>query len=424
MSKHMRTIFEIDPERGTARVEPGIVHDQLTNSRNEVPPHVRAGYLHAQLRTLGGMLGNNSCGVHSVMAGRTSDNISRARGLDLRRSAHAGRRDIGRGARAHHRGRRPAGEIYAGCATCATATPTRSGSAFPKIPRRVSGYNLDELLPENGFNVARALVGTEGTLRHGAGGHAAARPQPAEPDAAGARLPGRLQRRRPRAGDHGVRARSAWRGSTTAWRGHERRGHCTARISTAARRASGWLLVEFGGETNEEADDRARELHGRAAAGEATPPAMKLYRRPGRGAEDLGGARGGPGRHRLCSRRARPPGRAGRTRPSRRSSVGDYLRDFRKLLDRYGYQRRSTAISARAASTAASTSTCVTPAACEHCRAFMDEAADLVVALRRLAVRRTRRRPGAGRAAAQDVRAGADARRSGSSRRSGTRTGR
>ena len=50
---------------------------------------------------------------------------------------------------------------------------------YPKIPRRVSGYNLDELLPENGFNVARALVGIGGDLRRRAEGGAAPRAQPA-----------------------------------------------------------------------------------------------------------------------------------------------------------------------------------------------------------------------------------------------------
>ncbi len=65
------------------------------------------------------------------------------------------------------------------CAACATATPTRSGGAIPDIPRRVSGYNLDELLPEHGFDVARALVGTEGTCVTVLGAELAADRRPA-----------------------------------------------------------------------------------------------------------------------------------------------------------------------------------------------------------------------------------------------------
>ena len=110
------------------------------------------------------MIGNNSCGVHSLMAGKTVDNVEELEILHLRRRCACGRADERRRARAHHR------------ATAAGAARSTRGSKrirdryadlirerFPKIPRRVSGYNLDELLPENGFNVARALVGTEGT---------------------------------------------------------------------------------------------------------------------------------------------------------------------------------------------------------------------------------------------------------------------
>ena len=115
------------------------------------------------------MLGNNSCGVHSLLAAthglglRTSDNTAE---LDILtydgRGLHVGpttddalEANIGAG------GRR--GAIYA--ALPGSAGPLRHAirERFPKLPRRVSGYNLDELLPEHGFNVARALVGTEGT---------------------------------------------------------------------------------------------------------------------------------------------------------------------------------------------------------------------------------------------------------------------
>ena len=87
-----------------------------------------------------------------------------ARHRHLRRPAYARRPDVGRRARAHHRGRRPQGRNLRGNSKpCATSTPTKIREIFPDIPRRVSGFPLNELLPENGFNVARALVGTEST---------------------------------------------------------------------------------------------------------------------------------------------------------------------------------------------------------------------------------------------------------------------
>ncbi len=85
---------------------------------------------------------------------------------------------------------------------------------YPDIPRRVSGYNLDELLPEKGFNVARALVGSEGTLATVLEATVRLVPSPPARSLLVLGYPERLRRRRPRAGDPRVRARPAWRGST------------------------------------------------------------------------------------------------------------------------------------------------------------------------------------------------------------------
>src|SRR5215471_11757055 len=77
MSKHMRTILEIDPGQRIARVQPGVVLDVLRDAAER--SHLTFGpdpSTHAQC-TLGGMIGNNSCGTHSVMAGKTSENIEK-----------------------------------------------------------------------------------------------------------------------------------------------------------------------------------------------------------------------------------------------------------------------------------------------------------------------------------------------------------
>jgi len=113
--------------------------------------------------TLGGMIGNNSCGVHSVMAGKTDENIEELEILTY----DGGRMRVGRTSdeeieRVIHQGGRRA-EILSGLRTLGSQYGDLVREKFPNIPRRVSGYNLNYLLPENGFHVARALVGSEGT---------------------------------------------------------------------------------------------------------------------------------------------------------------------------------------------------------------------------------------------------------------------
>jgi FAD/FMN-containing dehydrogenase len=109
------------------------------------------------------MVGNNSCGVHSIMAGKTDDNIEELEivtydGMRMRVGATAPE-ELEAIVRAG--GRR--GEIYSQLKALAERYGAFIRKGYPNIPRRVSGYNLNYLLPENGFHVARALVGTEGT---------------------------------------------------------------------------------------------------------------------------------------------------------------------------------------------------------------------------------------------------------------------
>jgi FAD/FMN-containing dehydrogenase/Fe-S oxidoreductase len=114
--------------------------------------------------TIGGMIGNNSCGAHSAAHGKTVDNVE---ALEValydgtRLSPGAG--GEGEALSATARGGRE-GEIYAASRALVERSADEIRRRYPKIPRRVSGYNLDELLPERGHNLARALVGSEGTL--------------------------------------------------------------------------------------------------------------------------------------------------------------------------------------------------------------------------------------------------------------------
>ena len=162
-SRHMKGLTSIDPAAKLAVVQPGIVLDRLREAAEK--HHLTYGpdpATHSRC-TLGGMIGNNSCGVHGLLAGKVVDNVA---SLDIvlydgtrmnvgRTSAEELESIIRAGGRK--------GAIYAGLKSIRDRYADLVRERFPRIPRRVSGYNLDELLPENGFNVARALVGSEGT---------------------------------------------------------------------------------------------------------------------------------------------------------------------------------------------------------------------------------------------------------------------
>jgi FAD/FMN-containing dehydrogenase/Fe-S oxidoreductase len=162
-SRHMNALTSIDPEARIARVEPGIVLDRLRDAA-EVHHLTYAPDPATHSRcTLGGIIGNNSCGVHGLLGGKAVDNME---SLDI--VLYDGTRlTVGATTPAQLesliRGGGRVGQIYSGLARIRDRYAALVREKFPRIPRRVSGYNLDELLPENNFNVARALVGSEGT---------------------------------------------------------------------------------------------------------------------------------------------------------------------------------------------------------------------------------------------------------------------
>ncbi len=162
-SKSVDRILHLDAEEKRARVQPGIVLDRVREAAEHYHLTFAPDPATHNRCTLGGMIGNNSCGVHALMGGKTVDNIESMRvllydGTTLEVGA-TGEEELAAIIAAG--GRR--GEIYAGLRTIRDRYAALVRERFPKIPRRVSGYNLDELLPENGFHVARALVGAEGT---------------------------------------------------------------------------------------------------------------------------------------------------------------------------------------------------------------------------------------------------------------------
>ncbi|MGW1953863.1 FAD-binding and (Fe-S)-binding domain-containing protein [Streptomyces sp. NPDC001920] len=149
-TRHMNRILSLDPEAGTAVVQPGAVLDRLQEAA--APHGLRFGpdpSTHSRC-TLGGMIGNNSCGSHSVAWGTTADSV---RELEVI-TARGERLRLGQGWAGAPRGLRGLveGEL------------ARLRTGFPELPRRISGYALDALLPEKGADVARSFCGSEGTL--------------------------------------------------------------------------------------------------------------------------------------------------------------------------------------------------------------------------------------------------------------------
>ena len=163
-SKYMRRLISLDPDQKIAVVEPGIVLDRVREAAEQHHLTFAPDPATHSRCTIGGMIGNNSCGTHSVMGGLTANNV---RSLEIllydgtRMTVGATTGDEVSAIIA--RGGRPA-QIYAGMRRLRDEYAGEIRRRFPNIPRRVSGNNLDELLPERGFHVARALVGGEGTL--------------------------------------------------------------------------------------------------------------------------------------------------------------------------------------------------------------------------------------------------------------------
>src|SRR5947209_553744 len=162
-SKYLNQIIELNPQGKYAWVQPGCVLDHLRLRANQHGLTFGPDPSTHEYCNLGGMIGNNSCGVHSMMAGRTVDNV-----LELDILTYDGHR-MRVGAASDEEleciiregGRRA--DIYSRLRALRDQYAHLIRARYPNIPRRVSGYSLDELLPEHGFNIAKSLVGAEGT---------------------------------------------------------------------------------------------------------------------------------------------------------------------------------------------------------------------------------------------------------------------
>ncbi|HTA25424.1 MAG TPA: FAD-linked oxidase C-terminal domain-containing protein [Terriglobales bacterium] len=274
-SKYMAKILEVDPARRIARVQPGVILDNLRNAAEKHRLTFGPDPATHDRCTLGGMIGNNSCGVHSVMAGKTDDNIEELEvltydGLRMKvgqTSEEELERIIREG------GRR--GEIYGGLKRLRDRYADMVRQRYPNIPRRVSGYNLNWLLPENGFHVARALVGSEGTCVTVL--EASCRLVESPPERVLLVLAYadifQCADRVPEIMAHGP---IGLEGVDHLLVEYTRRKGINSEGLALFPPGGGWLLAEFGATTQAEAESQAQKLMHTLARG-SSPPQMRLF---------------------------------------------------------------------------------------------------------------------------------------------------
>lgn len=378
-TKYLNRILEVDPEARLARVQPGLVLDDL----NEVTRKYELSFgpdpsTHSHC-VFGGMIGNNACGVHSMMACRTADNIRELEVVTYR----GDRMRVGPTSEAEIEqiigagGRR--GDIYAGLRAIRDNYGDLIREKFPKIPRRVSGFNLDELLPENGFQVARALVGTEGTcvtvveatveLIHDPPKRSLVAIGFSDVYRAADLIP--VIREFDPIGLEGM--------------DHElvefmkKKGKHVKDLDELPE-GKAWLLVEFGGDSKDESDAKAHRLIGRIER-EGEIGGIKLYDDPAAETRiwevrksGLGATAWVPGMPDTW-----PGWEDAAVHPD---DLGRYLRDYRALLDRHGYDCALYGHFGQGVVHCRIDFDLVTHAGIEKYRAFVDDAADLVASYR------------------------------------------
>ncbi|HEY3530912.1 MAG TPA: FAD-binding and (Fe-S)-binding domain-containing protein [Nocardioides sp.] len=332
-SKYMNEIVELDTESRTATVQPGVICDQLRHAAMEHGLTFAPDPATHDHNTLGGMIGNNSCGTHSVYGGKTVDNVLE---LDVvlydgtRMTLGIGDEDrldelVSQGGRV--------GDIYRRLREIRDTYGDLVRERFPDIPRRVSGYNLDDLLPEKGFNTARALVGTEGTCLLVLQAKVRLLPWPPKRSLVVLGYPDT-----PTAAEDvtdilesepvGLEFFESGILENLKLKGFESPG------MNELPSGNTFVLIEYGGDTDEEVAKAAEGMAKRLRKG-SHPPDIKTYEDPGHETDIWEIRRGAIGSTRIPQEHG---GMAGwedaAVDPSRLSA---YLSEFCELVERYGY---------------------------------------------------------------------------------------
>jgi Fe-S oxidoreductase/FAD/FMN-containing dehydrogenase len=164
MSKYMHNVLEVNTEEQWARVQPGIVLEQLNHQISDTGLFFAPDPATANRSNVGGAIGNNSCGSHSILYGKTIDQIKELETVlsdgDLALLAPLTSSQL----EAKLRVDGLEGSIYRQITEIANNNAVEVESRYPKIMRRVGGYNLDQFTNGEPFNLAKIIVGSEGTL--------------------------------------------------------------------------------------------------------------------------------------------------------------------------------------------------------------------------------------------------------------------
>ncbi|WP_374118969.1 FAD-binding and (Fe-S)-binding domain-containing protein [Streptomyces odontomachi] len=338
-SKYCDALVSVDPEARTCVVEPGLVLDEL--DRRLAPHRLQFGpkpSTHSHC-TLGGMIGNNSCGASAQAYGKTVDSVRRLEVLTYDGTRMwVGPTTKAERARIAEEGGRKA-EIFAGLDRIIDGCLADVRRGYPKIPRRVSGYNLDSLLPENGFDVAKALVGSEGTLVTVLRAELDLVPVPAQESLLVLGYEDICQAADdvPRLLEHCSASQLEALDARMAQLMREERVHL-ASLRTLPEGES-WLLVQFSGDSVADVDEQAHELL-RAVGRDPKDGTVAFSDDPAREQRMLSAREAGLGVT------ARPPddretweGWEDSAVPPER--LGDYLRDLKQLFHEFDYDHPS-----------------------------------------------------------------------------------
>jgi FAD/FMN-containing dehydrogenase/Fe-S oxidoreductase len=334
-SKYMNRLLALDPDSRCARVQPGLINDQLREAAQKhgltFPPDPATH----RYCTLGGNIGNNSCGAHTVMGGKTVDNV-----IDLDVLTYDGlRMRVGEtSADAYDLATRIDGrraQIYRDLKALADRYGDAIRRGYPNIPRRVSGYNLDDLLPERGFHVARALVGSESTCALTLSATVRLIEFPAHRALMVASYPNVAA-----AADEVMRMREFKPLAIEGFHHHivenmRKKGKHLPGMDLLDRDGA-YLLVEFGGDTPEEAKGKVESAFTLLRRSKTSASAMHLYEKPEDQAAIWQIREGGVGASRVPEEEEAWPSWEDSAVPPER--LGDYLREFDALNKRYGYR--------------------------------------------------------------------------------------
>jgi FAD/FMN-containing dehydrogenase/Fe-S oxidoreductase len=382
-SRHMNRILEIDPEARTARVQPGVVLDDLRRAAEAHGLTFGPDPATHAWCTLGGMIGNNSCGTHALYAGKTVDNV-----LRLRVACYGGGEfEFGEYDDAAYaalvRSGAPEAAILGSLREIGRRNADLVRERYPDIPRRVSGYNLDQLLPGRPLNVARLLVGTESTCTLVTEAVVALAPSPGHRRLVILSYPGVFEAADavPSLLPHPLLGLEGF--DVTLVRQMRARGLNAEHLqllpnldSALATQSGGWLLAEVGGSTEAEADEAAQALI-------ASLPATVAHRLLNSPAEQRGAwaiRESGLGATAL-----REDGghnaegwEDGAVPPAR---LGEYLRAISALWDEYGYSGAWYGHFGQGCVHTRNNFDLHTKAGLRTYRAYVERAADLVVSL-------------------------------------------